>query len=99
MVTMGYNMATDRLITQLLDAFNCAKDCVQNSAEHSCANNTSTSSIAQGDYAPRNCDTNGCGRSKLSSIESPLAMHSSVPLVLKPLIQPTGKIGQDTIGG
>ena len=92
-------MTTDRLITQLSDAFNCAKDCVQYSAEHSCANNTSTSSIAQGDYAPRHCDTNGCGRSEFSSIEPPLPMQSSVPLVLKPLIQPTRTIGQDTIGG
>ena len=70
MVTMGYNMTTDRLISQLSDAFNYAERCVQNSAEHSCANNTSTSSIAQGDCTPRYCDTGGCERSEYSSIES-----------------------------
>ena len=70
MVTMGYNMTTDRLISQLSDAFNCAERCVQKSAEYSCANNISTSLIAQGDCTPRYCDTNGCERSESSSIES-----------------------------
>ena len=94
MVTMGYNMTTDRLISQLSHAFNCAKRCVRNSAEHSCANKTSTSSIAQGDCTPRYCDTNGCERSEFSSIESG---HDVGDVGFETTRQPTRNAGQDTV--
>ena len=84
-------MTTDRLISQLSRAFNCAKRCVQNSADHSCANKTSTSSIAQGDCTPRYCDTNGCERSGFSSIES------GNDVGFETARQPTRNIGQDTV--
>ena len=94
MVTMGYNMTTDRLISQLSHVFNCAKRCVQNSADHSCANKTSTSSIAQEDCTPRYCDTNGCERSEFSSIESE---NDAGDVGFETARQPTRNIGQDTV--
>ena len=91
---MGYNMRTDRLISQLSRAFNCAKRCVQNSADYSCANKTSTSSIAQGDCTPRYCDTNGCERSEFSSVESG---HDADDVGFETTRQPTRNTVQDTM--
>ena len=87
-------MTTDRLISQLSRAFNCAKRCVQNSADHSCANKTSTSSIAQGDCTPRYCDTNGCERSGLSSIDS---WHDAGDVGFETTRQTTRNTGQDIV--
>ena len=87
-------MTTGRLISQLSHAFNCAKRCVQNSADHSCANKTSTSLIVQGDCTPRYCDTNCCERSEFSSIESG---HDADDFGFETTRQTTRNAGQDTV--